>query len=245
MGAEIDLLLGGDLGQWVLSWVAQEHVRRVVTVDPELAHLAESSGFEAELGHIDRLAASPAEVAFSVHYPRLLSRDTIGRYRQTLNLHPGLLPFGRGWYPAFWALWEGTPAGATLHHMTAGADEGPIVDQIEVAYDAGDTGGSLHTRVREAERALFERYWPRIASGDNLESRAQEAGGTSHSREEFDELKRAAPWRDWDAERLVRLARCLSFPGYSGAEITSGDRVFSLELRELEPARARGPRVGP
>jgi methionyl-tRNA formyltransferase len=232
--AQVDLLLGGDLGAWVISRVSPAQVCRVVTLDPEIAASATAAGMRAELGHLDVLDPGAAPVAFSVHYPRLISAATLGRYRLAVNLHPGLLPFGRGWYPAFWALWEGSPAGASLHHMHAGVDEGPIVDQIEVVYDDTDTGGSLHLRVRDAERSLFDRYWPQIASGENLPSCAQRAGGTYHSREEFLELKRAAPWHDWDAARLLRLARCLSFPGHSGAEITLGARAFSLELLPLD-----------
>ncbi len=235
MTAEVDLLLGGDLGAWVIPRVVAAQVSRVVTLDAEIAAAATAAGMHAELGHLDALAPGAAPVAFSVHYPRLISAGTLARYRLAVNLHPGLLPFGRGWYPAFWALWEGSPAGASLHHMHAGVDEGPIVDQIEVGYDDADTGGSLHMRVRDAERSLFDRYWPAIASGQQLPSCTQRAGGTYHSREEFLELKRAAPWQDWDAARLVRLARCLSFPGHSGAEITLGDRSFALELRPLDP----------
>lgn len=170
-----------------------------------------------------------------MHYPRLLRAETIARYRLAINLHPGFLPFGRGWYPAFWALWEGTPAGATLHHIDAGVDEGPIIEQTRVEYDESDTGGSLHGRIRDAERELFIRHWPAIAAGDRLPTQAQAAGGSFHSRAEFSELKTHAPWAEWDAARLLRLARCLAFPGHSGAELEIGGRSFTLELRAVEP----------
>ena len=36
-----------------------------------------------------------------------------------MNLHPALLPWGRGACPVFWALWERTPAGATLARLSS------------------------------------------------------------------------------------------------------------------------------
>jgi methionyl-tRNA formyltransferase len=44
-----------------------------------------------------------------------------------LNIHPGLLPEYRGVDPVLWALSEGGMLGATLHLMSAGIDEGPLL----------------------------------------------------------------------------------------------------------------------
>jgi methionyl-tRNA formyltransferase len=44
-----------------------------------------------------------------------------------LNIHPGLLPEYRGVDPVLWALSEGGLLGATLHLMSSGIDEGPLL----------------------------------------------------------------------------------------------------------------------
>lgn len=44
-----------------------------------------------------------------------------------LNIHPGLLPEYRGVDPVLWALAEGGILGATLHLMSVGIDEGPLL----------------------------------------------------------------------------------------------------------------------
>ncbi|MEM8970671.1 MAG: formyltransferase family protein [Pseudomonadota bacterium] len=44
-----------------------------------------------------------------------------------LNAHPGLLPQYRGLDPVLWALAEDGELGATVHVMTTGIDEGPIL----------------------------------------------------------------------------------------------------------------------
>jgi methionyl-tRNA formyltransferase len=43
------------------------------------------------------------------------------------NLHPAYLLWGKDYYPIFWVLWEHTPAGATLHEINEGIDQGKIV----------------------------------------------------------------------------------------------------------------------
>ena len=96
-------------------------------------------------------------------------------------MHPGLLPYGRGTCPVFWALWEGTPAGATLHELTAGITAGPIVEQREVAVLPSDTGERLDDRVQGAARELFSRWLARLAAGERPSTRPQPDGGTSHA----------------------------------------------------------------
>jgi methionyl-tRNA formyltransferase len=222
-----DLLLGGDLGLWALHRVARDDVGTVAAPDPAVREAAAALGLDA----VDDVCAiaEPAPVALSVHFPRILSPEALARYDRVLNLHPGLLPYGRGMYPVFWALWEGTPAGATLHEMVVRVDAGPVVAQLEVPYTDADTGGELHARVRAAERELFDRYWPRIAAGERLPTAPQASGGTSHDLAEFAALKESG-WRDLSATELVRLARCLTFPGLPTLEVREGGRTFRLAL---------------
>jgi methionyl-tRNA formyltransferase len=232
--ARVDLYLGGGVGLWALRRVSPEDVRRVFTPDGETAREARALGVEAHEGNANELEFDAAEVGFSVHYPRIIRPHLIAKYRKIYNLHPGYLPWGRGFYPVFWALWEGTPAGATLHEITAGVDEGPVVAQTRVQYTDSDTGGSLHARVREAEERLFLDYWPRVAAGEEVPARAQSEGqGSSHLKREFFALKREANLGGMSAAELLRLARCLTFPGFSGLEVTLGGRKFEVRLEEL------------
>jgi methionyl-tRNA formyltransferase len=207
-----DLLIGGTLGRWALERADPADVAAVVTDVLELAAAARARDLTV---HATQDYA-PAARGLSVHYQRIVGAELIGAYTGLWNLHPGLLPWGRGFYPVFWALWEGTPAGATLHELVPALDAGPIVAQEEVAVASGDTGGSLHARVQDAERRLFDQWWPRIVASDALPARPQPDGhGSSHTRAEFTELKRDG-WRALDQERLRRLERFLEFPGHAG-----------------------------
>jgi methionyl-tRNA formyltransferase len=44
-----------------------------------------------------------------------------------LNVHPGLLPAFRGLDPVLWSVFRKAPVGATVHVMSEGIDEGPIL----------------------------------------------------------------------------------------------------------------------
>jgi hypothetical protein len=210
----IDLLVGGTLGAWALRNAPVALVRQAVCLDDELIALA------AQLGH-DVYAGDPRDrgfvagsAALSVHFPLILDAAFIDRYDGAIwNLHPGLLPYGRGMYPVFWALWEGTPAGATLHELTVGLDAGPIVDSKQVGVLASDTGGRLHERVQAAERELFMRWLPRLADGQRPPSTPQPPGGTYHALAEFEFLRDEGRYEVPRADR-ERLARCLTFPDH-------------------------------
>ena len=207
-----DLLIGGTLGGWALERARPQDVAQIVTDDPELAAAAAARGLPVSGDH----RYTPSARGLSVHYQRIVPAALIDAYEGLWNLHPGLLPWGRGMYPVFWALWEDEPAGATLHELVEALDAGPVVAWTQVDVRPDDTGGSLHARVQDAEKALFDAYWPRIVAGEPLPASPQPAaGGSSHTKAEFFALKQDG-WRALSPERRVHLERCLQFPGYAG-----------------------------
>lgn len=212
MTGGIDLLVDGALGAWAVRNALPAVVRQVVCLDKALAAVAAACGHSVFAGDPHDRAFEPAAAALSVHFPRILRPELIARYDGAIwNLHPGLLPYGRGTHPVFWALWEGTPAGATLHTLTAGLADGPIVEQREVAVLPSDTGGQLLERVEAAERELFLHWLPRLATGERPATKAQEPGGTCHSLAEFEFLRDEGRYEVERSER-ERLERCLTFP---------------------------------
>jgi methionyl-tRNA formyltransferase len=228
-------LLGSAIGKRVLDLVDSGSISHIWTDDHQIAAKAVDAGIRLH-GTFETPCheAAPA-VAMSVHFPRILNERVLASYDFALNLHPGLLPFGRGWYPVFWALLDEEPAGATLHLMTNAVDGGPVVDQTEVPYTRTDTGASLHDRVQEAEIELFHRWWPRIATGERPPSRPQRPGGSFHSKRDFEQRRSLSDLDAISAEELVRLARCLTFPGFPGLIVDIGGVKQELDWRLLTP----------
>lgn len=242
-----DLLIGGDMGLYALSLLRTEDaekVRRVVTVDQEVAAKATKMGFPVASGDLNKMYASAsldrATWALSVHYPVILKSETLARYRKVYNLHPGLLPYGRGMYPIAWAIGNLEPAGVTLHEMVAKLDAGPIVAQSQVYVLGCDTAETLHERVREAERILLSEFlYPVLRLGKGLPDghESKKLGHSYHSKAEFEAMRISLATSlnqayDIRVEDLFRLARMFTFPPYPPLEVNIGGKIFELRLTE-------------
>jgi len=224
-GRKVDLFLGGPLGLWVLDNVDPQTVGRVFTHDDAIAQKARAMPDTGYKG---------ARVGLSVHYPELIDQDGIDKYEHIYNIHPGLLPWGRCYYPVFWALWADEPAGCTLHKIDAGIDTGPIVAQCVVPKYDWDTGGTLHQRVSDAEKGLFLEYWPCIAGGVPPMALPQGDGGSFHLRKEFTDLKLYGGDQVGTITQLLKLVRCLSHPDYSGLIVHAGGKEYEVSARLVQ-----------
>jgi phosphoribosylglycinamide formyltransferase-1 len=75
-----------------------------------------------------------------------------------INIHPSLLPAYPGLNTHARALEAGdAEAGCTVHEVTLGVDQGPILGQGRVPVQPGDDVQALAARVLEAEHALYPR----------------------------------------------------------------------------------------
>lgn len=99
------------------------------------------------------------EVVALAGYMRLLTPWLVGRWAgRMLNIHPSLLPKYPGLDTHARALAAGdVEAGCTVHLVTEGVDEGPVLAQARVPVRSDDTPESLAARVLTAEHALYPR----------------------------------------------------------------------------------------
>jgi phosphoribosylglycinamide formyltransferase 1 len=104
-----------------------------------------------------RLRAAGVRIVCLAGYMRLLTPYLVGRWAgKMLNIHPSLLPAYPGLDTHARALAAGEEKhGCTVHLVTEGMDEGPILAQASVAIMPGDTEGALAARVLEQEHRLY------------------------------------------------------------------------------------------
>ncbi len=90
-------------------------------------------------------------------YMRILTPFLVDAWEgRMLNIHPSLLPAYPGLDTHARAIAAGeAEAGCTVHLVTAGVDEGPILGQARVAILPGDDDHSLAARVLEQEHKLY------------------------------------------------------------------------------------------
>jgi phosphoribosylglycinamide formyltransferase 1 len=103
-----------------------------------------------------------SDVVVCSGYMKTIGPDTLGAFPgRILNIHPALLPKfgGKGMYgdhvhTAVLKAGE-KESGATVHIVSAGVDEGPVVLQRRVPVQAGDTVETLRARVQAVEPELY------------------------------------------------------------------------------------------
>jgi len=103
------------------------------------------------------LRARKVEVVCLAGYMRLLTPFLVTRWAgRMLNIHPSLLPAFPGLDTHRRALAAGVKRhGCTVHLVTDGMDEGPILGQACVLVQPDDTEESLAARVLAREHALY------------------------------------------------------------------------------------------
>lgn len=114
----------------------------------------------------DALRAHDIQVVALAGYMRVLTPWLVGRWSgRMLNIHPSLLPKYPGLDTHRRAIEAGdAEAGCTVHLVSEGVDEGPVLDQAHVPIIAGDTPETLAARVLEAEHRLYPQALARFCA---------------------------------------------------------------------------------
>lgn len=103
------------------------------------------------------LKAHSVELVALAGWMRILTGWLVREWEGRLvNIHPSLLPKYPGLDTHARALEAGDAvAGCTVHLVTEGMDEGPVLAQAEVPIIPGDTAETLGGRVLEVEHRLY------------------------------------------------------------------------------------------
>lgn len=105
----------------------------------------------------EQITAAGAEIICLAGYMRILTPWLVRRWAgRMLNIHPSLLPAYPGLDTHARALAGGeTRHGCTVHLVTEGVDEGPILARAAVPVLQDDTEASLAARVLEQEHQIY------------------------------------------------------------------------------------------
>ena len=183
-----------DLGQWakkrgvrVLRGNAKEHTAAIRELSPDFL--------------------------FSIQYRYLVRPELLKIPRRgAINLHFGLLPRYGGCYPVAWAILNGeVRAGATLHYMSEGFDEGDIIAQEAVRVGKDTTARGLYDALTTAAASLFRRTYPALLRGTAPRVAQDPKKRLYYAKDSIDFA--AGRWVDWtkDAPTVHRQIRAFSF----------------------------------
>ena len=169
--AEIALVVSNRADAAGLDRARDMHVP--VAVVPSRAHPREV--FEADLAAV--LAAHQITLLALAGFMRVLTEGFVQQWEgRMINIHPSLLPSFPGLDTHARALAAGVRLhGCTVHMVSAGVDEGPIIAQAAVPVLTHDTAESLAARVLEQEHRLYPAALAWLAAG-----RVRVTGGRAH-----------------------------------------------------------------
>lgn len=152
-----------------------EHARALgvaTAVVESRAYKGDRPGFEAAMGAA--LAEHQIDLIALAGFMRVLTEGFVRRWEGRLvNIHPSLLPLFPGLHTHERALAAGVRLhGCTVHLVSPGVDEGPILAQAAVPVLADDTPDALAARVLAQEHRLYPAALAWVAAG-----RVRVAGG--------------------------------------------------------------------
>ncbi len=185
----------------------------------------------------DALRAIHADIGLSVMFGYKLPPAIFSLFpKGCFNLHPALLPYGRGADPNAWVLLDGEPAGTTLHWMDEGIDTGDIVGQRRVTVEPTDTGETLYRRLENESLQLLDELWPSIAAGQAPRT-PQTGAGSMHRRADLRTRERIDLDAHYTGHELVDRLRALTFPPHPAAYFEKNGRRIRVRVELTEEPR--------
>ena len=142
-----------------------------------------------------------------------------------INIHGGLLPEYRGCSPTEWSIINHENiAGVTLHVISSGIDEGPIIDRSITQLFIEDTWQSASDRIVLLTDELIERNLKSILLGD-WSSKPQVEAKAQYHRRRYPEDGRF----EWDSPviEIYNLVRALVAP-HPGASYLGQDGSLNV-----------------
>jgi methionyl-tRNA formyltransferase len=147
---------------------------------PEIPRLDVRTGAAAVVAAYD--------LVLSIHCKQIFPPELVGGVR-CVNVHPGLNPHNRGWFPHVFSILNGLPGGVTIHEMDEQLDHGPIIVQRECRIESWDTSGSAYERIMALERELLLEWFVAIRAGAYV-AVPPAAAGNVNSKGDFDRVRR-------------------------------------------------------
>jgi methionyl-tRNA formyltransferase len=167
------------------------------------------------------------DLIFSIHCKQLFPSELVQQVR-CINVHPGLNPYNRGWFPQVFSILNRFPSGATIHEIDEGLDHGKIIVQKEVSIMAHDTSLTAYNKVQKAEVELLEMHLDSIIN-EEYESKPMTGKGNLNLKSDFNKLCELNLTKTQTIGETIDLLRALTHGSYRNAwflDEKTGERIY-------------------
>ncbi len=154
LDAEPGILITNNVPSGIFQW-CKDH-------DFPVQHISTKTHADEDAAILAALQEAETDIVVCSGYMKKVGANTLQGFEgKILNIHPSLLPKhgGKGLYgdrvhAAVLAAVE-NESGATVHVVTEGYDEGPILGQSKVSVTHDDTLETLRGKVQATEPGLY------------------------------------------------------------------------------------------
>lgn len=146
---------------------ARKHGLTDIFVDPKPFAGRPDSREAYDLSLLEILQQHEVELVLLAGYMKIVTAVLVKAYaNRMMNIHPSLLPSFPGLDVQKKAIdWGCKLAGCTVHFVTEGVDEGPIIIQAAVPILDDDTSETLAARILVQEHNIYPRAVQLFAEG--------------------------------------------------------------------------------
>ncbi len=161
--------------------------------------------------NIDGLRGLDLDYIISIHFPYIYPRSVLNLPSHgVINLHPAYLPYNRGWHTPTWAIYDGTPYGATLHFMEEDLDSGDMINRERLEKKPEDTAHTLYQKVLKLEKKVFEDSWNDLVDFEYERKPQDPQKSTKHTKSDIKKIQRIDLDEKVEAEKLLTKLRALT-----------------------------------
>lgn len=205
------LFINGSLGLQILNFVAQiseykisaivlnsekkrsinyiEEVERVLDVRNIHTRIVIWEDKKVQLEKIYSKLESPTH-GVSALFGHVLPGELISKFTEgVLNLHPSLLPVGRGANPISWSIVNQQAQGVTLHLIDQNLDTGDIIFQKQITTNIGMSAGDVYGLAMAELFDAFTKYFPSWIRGELVAFPQGELEYSQHTSHELEQLQ--------------------------------------------------------
>jgi methionyl-tRNA formyltransferase len=181
--------------------------------------------------NLDISLLNEADLILLLWWPHIIKEEVIAKARRgAINLHPSLLPYNRGKHPYYWAIVDGTPFGVSIHCVTPGIDDGPVMYQKEIPVPIWMSGGQLYKLAKQNIVALFLDHYSDIVSGNYTTVPQDEKRATFHLGKQLKGHSTIDLDRTYTARELINIIRGRSYgPGMASAQFRHEGKTYSIQ----------------
>lgn len=174
---------------------------------------------------------STYNLVISAHCKKIFPPSLVNSIR-CINLHPGLNPYNRGWFPQVFSIINDLPIGATIHEIDNKLDHGPIIVQEEIIINPEDTSLDIYDKVIQKEIDLFAFNFKSIILGTYTPIPPKEEGNLNFKKD-YDKLCKLDLTHNGTLKEHIDLLRALTHGDFNNAHFydKDGNKIYvKIEL---------------